>query len=248
MLLTNQFQARRNKKWKTNQILTTTLALLTFAAVANATNITITFDPSQATPPGQTGAPPAAETPANTLSYWGITFSSSEPDNSDICGGTAPLCFSDAIGTAALGLTYLTDNVLSGSLDPVTGTGTLTLSFATPTNILDFGALVGTNDTEPLSVALSGPQFTGQSPQVINLQIMSGYLDEGEFSYSGSPITKAVITFTSDESPIFAIDNLTYDPPAVPEPKSFVLFSLGSLLIYLGAGSTSFGEAKRSRT
>src|SRR5271168_162042 len=91
MLLTNQFRARRNKKWKTNHSLVTTLAVLAFAAVANASNITITFDPSQATPPGQTGGPPAAETPASTLSYWGVTFSSSEPDNSDICGGAAPL-------------------------------------------------------------------------------------------------------------------------------------------------------------
>lgn len=212
-----------------NRFTLVTLLVTGFLAPLTAAPITITFDPTQATPPGQTGPPPGAETAASTLSYWGVTFKSTASDNPDICGGAGPLCFGDVIGTSALGLMYLTDDVLSGSL---IGSSTLTLTFANPTAILDFGAVVGTSTNEPLSVALSGPQFVGTSPQTITLSGTT--LSEGEFTYSGSPITQAVITFSSDASPIFAIDNLTYQPQissTVPEPESVALFGVGLLCL-----------------
>jgi hypothetical protein len=223
----------------------TRLIAAIFVALAGAgpaAAITITFDPTQATPPGQSGPPPATQTPASTLSYWGITFHSSAANDPSICGGRGPLCFADTIGTAALGLNFLTDDILSGSL---TGSPALTLTFLNPTTILDFGAVVGTSTSEPLSVSLFGPQFTGKSPVVINLQALNGAsLSEGEFSYSGSPITGAVITFSSDGAPIFGIDNLTYNQQ-VPEPGAMALIG-GGLICILGASASKLGSITKS--
>jgi hypothetical protein len=211
-------------------------ALVACAAIGKADPITITFDPSQSPPPGQIGAAPSALTPASLLSYWGVTFGSSATDDPSVCGDQGPLCFGDTIGTADLGLNFLTDDVLSGS---ITGSPNLTLTFAAPTTTLDFGAVVGTSTDEVLSVALSGPGFSGTTPEVVLLQATDGaVLSEGEFEYSGTPITQAVITFSSDASAIFAIDNLTYDLPAsqAPEPKTFVFFSLGLISVGLFSG------------
>jgi hypothetical protein len=209
------------------------VALMAFASIGQASSTTINFDPTQPTPPGQTGLPPMAGTPASMLSYWGVAFQSSALSDPSICNDQGPLCFGDTIGTADLGLHFLVDDVLSGSL---TGSPNLTLTFLSPTTVLDFGAVVGTSTTELLSVALFGPGFSGTSPLTIQLQAIGGaVLSEGQFSYSGQPITQAVITFSSDSTPIFAIDNLTYNvaAPAVPEPNPFTLLTSGLLFIGL---------------
>jgi hypothetical protein len=207
------------------------VAGIVFAVVGKASTITITFDPSQPTPPGQTGPAPAAQTAASSLSYWGVTFESSAINDPAICDDKGPLCFGDTIDTAGADLNFLADPVLSGSLN---GSSSLTLNFLNPTTILDFGAVVATSTDEPLSVALSGPQFSGATPIVITLQALNGaILSEGQFTYSGSPFTTAVITFVSDSTQIFAIDNLTYNTPGtpVPEPKTTSILIAGFLCV-----------------
>lgn len=226
-----------------SQTLLTTLALFWFAAVANANVITISFDQGQKTPAGQTGSAPAWDTsasPPSWESYWGITFVSdvaSSSNNPVICSGNGPLCFNTDIGIGvSLNQMYLNGHVLAGSLDSGSGLGSLTLTFASPTTILDFGALVGTTSAVQLSVALSGPGFPGQSRQIITLSSGVGSdLSENMFDYSGPPITQAVITFNSDGVPVFAIDNLTYSTPEVPEPGSLTLFGVGLLVICVQA-------------
>jgi hypothetical protein len=124
---------------------------IVFAVVGKASTIAITFDPTQPTPPGQSGPAPAAKTAASVLSYWGVTFESTAVSDPSICDDNGPLCFGDTIMTSGLNLNFLTDPVLSGTLN---GSSNLTLTFLNPTTILDFGAVVGTSTDEPLSVAL----------------------------------------------------------------------------------------------
>lgn len=203
--------------------------LLACTTSAAASLVTITFEPNQSTPVGRSGSAPAAETAASLLSYWGVTFGSTASDDPDICGGEGPLCFGDQIGTSSLGLNYVTDDVLSGSLD---GSSVLTLTFAAATTVLDFGAVVGTSDSELLSVELIQSQST--STQTLLLQPdLSAVLSEGQFTYVGAPITQAMITFSSDATPIFAIDNLTFNTPTAqaPEPATATLLGLGFLLV-----------------
>jgi hypothetical protein len=209
-------------KLKTAKAAIVCTVLVACAPFCKATPITITFEPTQPAPSGQSGAGPAAQTAASLLSYWGVTFGSSASHDPGICGGEGPLCFGDQIGTSSLGLNFLTDDVLSGA---ISGSSVLTLTFWSATTVLDFGAVVGTSDNEILSVKLIGPQST--STQTLQLQ--------PDFSaYLGAAITQAPITFSSDATPIFAIDNLTFDDPntQVPEPNTPSL--LGSVLLLVG--------------
>jgi hypothetical protein len=256
MLLSDLSGALRKRNQWICRISVICLALAAQASVAEAGLVDISFDPLQQHPAGQTGSVPVGETPANSLSYWGVTFTSKEPSNVDVCASgasnLAALCFGDDINTASLGLTYLSGDVLSGSLsnpDPVTGvsSGSLTLNFLAPTTMLDFGAVVGTGDSELLSVALSGPQYTGAPAETMTLQTLSGVLSEGEFLYSGAAVTQAVLTFTSDSVPIFAIDNLTFTSPQVPEPNSLKLFAIAVLFILTQVGSRRAAEVAAAK-
>jgi hypothetical protein len=69
-------------------------------------------------------------------------------------------------------------------------------------------------------------------------------LTEGEFSYSGSPIGMAVITFPDADSAgsEFAIDNLTYQSEVIaeaPESGSAILLGLALIVIRLSGRVTT---------
>jgi len=95
-----------------------------------------TFDLGQTAPAGGTGATaPAVATSfdgADTLDALGITFDFTEGP------GPAPAVYGDTLGTAANGLSPLSDPVLDGPAD-----GTLTLNFDKPTDFVSFDILFG---------------------------------------------------------------------------------------------------------
>lgn len=232
-----------------------------FGGICSADQITVLFDPSQPTPAGMTGSAPPAETANNDFSLWGVQYDLTGGDDGGCASvGGNSLCFGDTIGTDYLGLSsdgemvplsLLSDPVLSGPLEPGVA---LTLTFATPTSVLDFDVAVGTLlDTSecpvtpetytasmpgcPASVALfdasGSPIVAGTDQWTLPNDAV---ITEAGFSYSGTPVEEAVITFPDADSSDseFAIDNLTYEVDTVeaPEPASSLLIGLG--LIALG--------------
>ncbi len=179
------------------------LLVLMSTGAANAA-FTLTFDelPTQ---------------PIDGLSYMGITFGfkvGGSPSTDAIYNGIGP-------GT----LTYLQDPSMEG-----TTAGILTLDFSTPTDQLEFGvALNSYYDATSAyvvklydsSYALIGT-FTGNtSPLVL--------WSEGQFTYSGTRIRRAVIGFNEQAASRFAIDNLTINP--IPAPGAVLLGSIGLGLV-----------------
>ncbi len=177
--------------------------MLMSAGAANAA-FTLTFDelPTQ---------------PVDGLSYNGITFGfkvGGSPSTDAIYNGIGP-------GN----LTYLQDPSLEG-----TTAGILTLDFSTPTDQLEFG--VALNSYNPVTMAyvvrlydssysLIGHFIENTSPLVL--------WTEGQFTYSGTRVRRAVIGFNDNAANRFALDNLTINP--IPAPGAVLLGSFGLGLV-----------------
>ncbi|HTA45568.1 MAG TPA: hypothetical protein VK789_24135 [Bryobacteraceae bacterium] len=228
-----------------------------FAGMATADVITVFFDPTQATPVGETGAAPAAETANNDFSLWGVQYQFTGGDESGCSSsGGYSLCFGDEIGTGLTGLnlSLLSDPVLSG---PLLTNVALTLTFLTSSSELSLDVAVGTLlDTSgcPVRPESYEPSMTG-CPASLLLYDASGSvvtggtyqwtlpndapITEGMFSYSGPPVFRALLTFPEADScdTEFAIDNLTYQIGqssflTAPEPPPLLL--VGFALVTFG--------------
>lgn len=179
------------------------IVLVLMSGTANAA-VTLTFDelPTQ---------------PVDGVSYNGVNFSFKVdwiPSTDAVYNGIGP-------GN----LTYLQDASLEG-----TSSGVLILDFDKPTDQLDFG--VALNSYNAVSTAyvvkLYDSSYTpidtltgGTSPLVL--------WSEGQFTYSGTRVRRAVIGFNSNAASRFAIDNLTINP--VPAPGAVLLGSFGLGLV-----------------
>ena len=192
-------------------------ATVGFAVVCSAGQITLSFQLSElGLPNGLCGA---ACPSVNGLTVQGVTFGFS---------GSANAVYGFTLGVPTQNLS---DPVLDGPSD-----GTLTLTFASPTPLLQFDvALAVANSESPgFNVLLSGPGFGAPTNFPVNTTTPI-VLSEGQFMSSGPLISTAVITFSqNDMNPAFALDNLTFDVPdastAIPEPQSLALLCSGLLL------------------
>lgn len=179
------------------------LFVLMSAGAANAA-FTLTFDelPTQ---------------PVDGLSYSGVTFGftvGGSPSTDAVYNGIGP-------GT----LTYLQDPTLEG-----TTAGILTLDFSTPTDTLEFGvALNSYYAATPAyvvklydsSYGLIGTFTENTSPLIL--------WSEGQFTYSGTMVRRAVIGFNEQAASRFAFDNLTINP--IPAPGAVMLSGIGLGLV-----------------
>jgi len=179
------------------------LSVLMSAGAANAA-VTLTFDE-------------LSTQPVDGLSYNGVTFAFKVnwvPSTDAVYNGIGP-------GN----LTYLQDASLEG-----TAAGVLILDFATPTDQLDFG--VALNSYNAVSTAYvvklydstytAIGTFTGDtSPLVL--------WSEGQFTYSGTRVKRAVIGFNDQAASRFAIDNLSIN--TIPAPGAVLLGSFGLGLV-----------------
>jgi hypothetical protein len=111
-----------------------------------------------------------------------------------------------------------------------TTAGILTLDFSTPTDQLEFGVALNSYNVVPTAyvVRLYDPSytpigtFTGDtSPLVL--------WSEGQFTYSGTKVRRAVIGFNDQAAGRFALDNLTINP--IPAPGAVLLGSFGLGLV-----------------
>lgn len=181
------------------------LSLLISAGAAEATT-TLTFDE-------------LATQPVDGLSYNGVTF--------DFAVGDSPSADAlyNSIGPGDL--TYLQGAVLEG-----TASGILTLDFASPTNLLQFGISLDSFNPETAAYKVqlfdtsltSIGIFTNDTSPII-------LWSEDQFSYSGTLIRRAVIDLNEQVASRFAIDNLTYNTSTIPAPGAILLSSIGTGLV-----------------
>lgn len=157
---------------------------------------------------------------ATTVHALGVTFA--------FTGSAGSAIYGDSIGTSSLGLEpQFVDVVLDGAPG-----GTLTLSFDAPTTFLSFNVVF-----VPLQGGSSGQVLIGSTSTPFTTTSgtsCGGFCSVGTFSVTpSSSFSTAVITFNANAAQ-FAIDNLSYDVPAaagVPEPASYTLIGLGTLLL-----------------
>jgi hypothetical protein len=156
----------------------------------------------------------------NGLSYMGVTFGfkvDGSPSTDAVYHGIGP-------GT----LTYLQDPSLEG-----TTAGILTLDFANPVDQLEFGVALNSYNATTMgygvrlydpSYQLIGSYIGNTSPLVL--------WSEGQFTYSGAPVSRAVIGFNDWIANRFAVDNLTFNPVnSIPAPGAVLLGSFGLGLV-----------------
>ena len=146
--------------------------------------------------------------PVDGLSLSGVTFSFTSGFTADY----------NALGPGSL--TYVQDPSIEGN-----PAGTLGLDFATPTPNLSFGvALSVTGDLSPgFSVELFDAALASLGVFPVDTSSLILF-SEGQFNYSGTPISRALIDFNEPSGEVrFAFDNLRFDAAAVPEPGSLLL-------------------------
>jgi hypothetical protein len=134
-------------------------------------------------------------------------------------------------------------NFIQGQVLEGTALGALTLNFNVPVTRVDFGAALSSSQDLPSAVMVQFYDPSLNSLDALSLDLLSqDFLSEGHLSYRNSAIGRAVITFSTNFSPIvpniqrFALDNLGVEP--IPEP--------GTLLL-LGTGVAAFAGAIRKR-
>lgn len=148
------------------------------------------------------------------LTYNGITFGFS------MAGNPSADAHYNAIGPGML--TYVQDSTLEGNAQ-----GILTLDFAHPTHVLEFGLALDTQ--RPVTGAYTVELFDHTLTSLGTVTESTDPLivwSEGKFAYSGTAISRAVIGFNDLYARRFAVDNLTTN--TIPAPGAIVLGSLGA--------------------
>jgi hypothetical protein len=148
------------------------------------------------------------------LSYKAVTFGFS------VAGSPSSDAYYNAIGPGTL--TYVKGKTLEGN-----ARGILTLDFATPTDMLEFG--IAFNTRSPVSEAYTVELFDQSLTLIGTLNNDTNplvYWSEGKFSYYGMPISRAVVDFNQCYARRFAMDNLATN--TIPAPGAVLLGSLGA--------------------
>lgn len=156
--------------------------------------------------------------PVDGLAVQGVEFGFT------VDGQPSTEAFYHSFGPGAL--TLIDDPSLTGD-----SRGVLSLLFDRPTPNLSFAAALST--ASPLSPGFTVELFdaTNQSLGITPVATAaSGALSfsEGAFSYTGTPVTRAVVDF-ADGPGSFAFDNLAY---AIPEPSSGALATLAIVGVF----------------
>ena len=132
--------------------------------------------------------------------------------------------------------TYVQDPSIEGGT-----AGVLSLLFAAPTPILEFGAARNVNATLPSAATVRLFDAGDALLHTLPLSLATtGLFAEGRFTYSGDAVKRATVDFTT--TPVgtggqrFAFDNLTF--AVVPEPGAALLATVSAAGIGLLRGVT----------
>lgn len=152
--------------------------------------------------------------PVDGLSYKGVTF------GFKVGGYSSTDAVYSSIGPGTL--IFLQDTTLEG-----TTAGILTLDFDTPTDMLQFGVALKSYETAipAYVVRLYDPSYTLIGSYLRNTSPLLLW-SEGQFTYSGTMVRRAVIGFNENAASRFALDNLTFNHP-VPAPGALLLGGFG---------------------
>lgn len=161
--------------------------------------------------------------PVDGLSYNGVTFAFRVDGHSS----------TDAVynGIGPGNLVYLQDPTLEG-----TTAGILTLDFDTPTDMLEFGVALNSYETviPAYVVRLYDPSYTLIGSYLRNTSPLVLW-SEGQFTYSGTVVHRAVIGFNDQAASRFALDNLTFNSVnstnSIPAPGAVLLGGFGLGLV-----------------
>ncbi len=156
--------------------------------------------------------------PVDGLSYMGVTFG--------FRVGVSPSTDAEYNSYVPVSGVFVQEPLLEGNAE-----GILTLDFAKPVDQLQFGVALDTLNASKLGFAVRlydtsyqviGHYFESTSPLVT--------YSEGQFTYSGTPVSLAAIGFNDKVAGRFALDNLTFNP-VIPAPGAILLGSIGIGLV-----------------
>ncbi len=135
--------------------------------------------------------------PVDNLSFNGVTF--------DFKVGGSDSTDANYHSAGPGSITYVQDPSIEGN-----AAGTLTLDFAQVASAVNFGVALSTSS--PLSPGFSVQVFDANLASLgvfpTNTQPLVSHT-EGQFSYSGVPARRLVVTFNTSQASRFAFDNLT---------------------------------------
>lgn len=151
--------------------------------------------------------------PADGLSFMGVTFGFT-------IGGNPSLDANYGSG-GPVSTVFVQDPSLEGN-----AAGILTLDFAVPTNLLNFG--VALNTFAPLTPGFTVVLFDSSLGVIgitpVNTSPLINFT-ENQFTYSGALVSRAVVGFNAQGAGRFALDNLTINP--IPAPGAILLGGIG---------------------
>ena len=116
---------------------------------------------------------------------------------------------------------YIQDPVLEGDSNAV-----LTMTFAAPTPVLNFG--VGLSLFDPLTPGFTVSLYDASNTLIASTDVNTNtpvLLSEGLFTYSGAPLSRADVSFNAPDQ-MFAVDNVQFETPT-PEPGTWLLLASG---------------------
>jgi len=171
----------------------------------------------------------------STLQIDGVTFTAN------------PAGFADYGEQSLFGAEFVQSGALQ--IDP---NASVTLEFSEPATFLAFGAAIGdTTDTgDPIAFAsLASIQvFDSAGREVFPASVQEptfGLGDsERQFTYIGTSLKRAIFGYDPFGQSVLAIDNLTITPLPVPEPATWALMLVGSMLLLTRPIRATFWSAK----